>query len=173
MVRLNAGLATRRKAIELHLYRSNAACSLGSPFKGSKIGKMPTTSSDERRSPRTKVMLSATLQCGEVQLQVRVDDVSAHGVRVLGDELPTVDTPVIFQCKGLFIHGFVAWVQKPLAGIGFGDAIRTEQVIRNVPQSLGVALPLDSMPKDFRRPGFRGRHLTEDEERIVRQWVTR
>jgi hypothetical protein len=44
-------------------------------------------------------------------------------VRVFGDALFPVDTPVSFRCKALAVEGFVAWVEAPFAGIGFGELI--------------------------------------------------
>ncbi len=124
---------------------------------------MTNKSADERRSARAKVMLTAVIENGSHRMRVRVDDLSAHGARVLCDGIPPVDTPVTFECKGLTVEGFVAWVQAPLAGIGFGEPVQAPELLRKVSVTRKV------LPKDFRRPGFRGRQLTDAETQIVEQ----
>jgi hypothetical protein len=76
-----------------------------------------------------------------------------------------VDTPVTFRCKALTVEGFVAWVEAPLAGIGFGERIEPQEALRRVSQA-----PRTN-PKDFRRPGFRARRLTDAERESVEQWA--
>ena len=126
---------------------------------------MTKSNADERRSSRARVMLTAAIESGGDRIPVKVDDLSAHGARVVGDALPAIDTPVTFHCKGLTVEGFVAWVQPPLAGIGFGEPIEPQHLLRKLPR------PPQVIPKDFRRPGFRGRQLTDAEKEIVEEWA--
>ncbi len=126
---------------------------------------MTKSSADERRSARAKVMLTAAIESGGDRIPVKVDDLSAHGARVIGDTLPAIDTPVTFHCKDLTVEGFVAWVEPPLAGIGFGEPIEPQHLLRKIPR------PPQVTPKDFRRPGFRGRQLTDAEKQIVEEWA--
>lgn len=123
------------------------------------------SSADERRSARTKVMLSATIESEGGCVQVRVDDLSAHGARVFGESLFPVDTSVSFRCKALTVEGFVAWVEGPLAGIGFGEPVQPQEALRTVARARQTA------PKDFRRPGFRERRLTDAERQGVEEWA--
>ncbi len=127
--------------------------------------KLTKSSADERRSARAKVMLTAAIESGGIRLPVKVDDLSAHGARVAGDSLPAIDTPVTFQCKDLTVEGFVAWVQPPLAGIGFGEPIEPQHLLRKIPR------PSQVIPKEFRRPGFRSRPLSNGEKKIVEDWA--
>jgi hypothetical protein len=126
---------------------------------------MIKSGADERRSGRAKVMLTAVIDAGGNPVRVRIDDLSAHGARVLGDGIPTVDTPVTFQCKDLTVDGFVAWVQSPLAGIAFGEPVEPQHVLRKIPR------PSQAIPKNFRRPGFRGRQLTDAEKQLIHEWT--
>ena len=125
---------------------------------------MAKINADERRSPRARVMLTAMIECDGIRTSVRIDDLSAYGVRVLGDGLPEIDTPVNFECNGLSIQAFVAWVKPPLAGIGFGEPVEPRDVLRK------IARPRQIAPTDFRRPGFQGRQLTDAERQIVQRW---
>jgi hypothetical protein len=111
-------------------------------------------------------MLTATIESELGRVQVRVDDLSAHGVRVFGDGLFPVDTPVTFQCKGLTVQGFVAWIEAPLGGIGFGEPIETKEVLRTVTAARQV------LPKEFRRPGFSQRELTDAERQSLGEWAS-
>ncbi len=126
---------------------------------------MTKSSGDERRSPRSKVRLTAIVESEDGQVEVRVDDLSAHGARVFCEGLPPVDTPVTFRCKALAVEGFVAWVEAPHAGIGFGEPVEPRDALRTVPR------PQENVPQDFRRPGFRGRRLTEAERQRVENWA--
>ena len=129
------------------------------------LQRMTKGGADERRSTRSKVMLTATIEseCGDVK--VRVEDLSAHGARVLSETLFPVDTPVTFRCKAITVDGFVAWVEAPFAGIGFGEPVQPEEARRKVSPVQAT------MPKDFRRPGFRARRLTNAERQSIEDWT--
>ena len=127
-------------------------------------GNMAKSSADERRSVRSKVRLTATVESRHGQVEVRVDDLSAHGARVFCEGLPPVDTPVTFRCKALAAESFVAWVAGPYAGIGFGEPVEPRDALRRVPR------PQQNASQDFRRPGFRGQRLTDAERQCVEDW---
>ncbi len=139
---------------------------LGHPIaeRGGGQGNMTKSSADERRSVRSKVRLTATVESRHGQVEVRVDDLSAHGARVFCEGLPPVDTPVTFRCKALTAESFVAWVEGPYAGIGFGEPVQPRDALRTVPR------PQQNAPQDFRRPGFRGQRLTDAERQRVEDW---
>jgi hypothetical protein len=122
---------------------------------------MVTGSEDERRSSRAKVMLAATIEYDGQSIPVRIDDLSSHGAKVLGDRLPAIDTPVTFRCKTLAVSAYVAWVDGAMAGIGFGHPVQPQEVLRK------VSAPRPVAAQDYRRPGFRGGRLTDAERKIV------
>ncbi len=127
--------------------------------------QMDKNSADERRSSRSKVMLAATVESERGCSKVRVDDLSAHGARVSGEALFPVDTAVTFRCKALTVEGFIAWVEAPRAGIGFGEPVQPEDALRTVTP----ARP--TVAEEFRRPGFRERRLTDAERESVEEWA--
>ena len=128
---------------------------------------MTPGSADERRSARSKVMLTATIESAGDRREVRIDDLSTLGARVLADAFPAPDTPVIFRCKGVTAEGFVAWVRPPLAGIGFDEPIATEDALRKVRSACRA------IRKEYRRPGLQAQELTPAERQMTEQWAKR
>lgn len=127
---------------------------------------MTKQSADERRSIRTKVMLVATIARDDgSSSEVKVEDLSANGARVRGDVPIEVDTAVTFRCKELVVAAYVAWVDAPLAGIGFGEPVRPQEALRKITK------PERVQPQDFRRPGFRSRQLTAAERQAAEDWT--
>ena len=124
---------------------------------------------DERRSPRANVLLIGEIESGKVRIPVRVDNLSAHGALVIAKAIPNSETRVIFHCNGVAVEGWVAWAKAPQAGIQFDEQIEPERLRRS--GSLhSPALIRDTRKVDFRRPGFRGNQLTEEERELLEDW---
>ena len=125
--------------------------------------------SDERRSARATVMLAAVIEHSDTRTPVRVRDLSEHGAQVIGDELPAPDTQIIFRCNGKAVAGWVAWSQGERCGIEFGKPTAPDLLTKREPRP--DAITRDTREADFRRPGFRGNLLSEEERRIIEQWT--
>lgn len=124
---------------------------------------------DERRSPRANVLLVGEIEIGKARIPVRVNNLSAHGALVIGQQIPNADSRVVFHCNGIAIDGWVAWAKAPQAGIRFDELIQPEDLLRSVslhPQ----AVMRDTRQLDFRRPGFRGNQLTQEEREMLDGW---
>ena len=119
-----------------------------------------------RRSRRSPVLLSASLEVGGAPMPVRLRNLSAEGALVEGDELPVEGSETFFQRNDLRIKSRIAWVQGRYAGVAFGRALNKEEVLRNVPK------PRPKMQPEFRRPGLVCRPLTLDERRLIERWMT-
>jgi len=130
---------------------------------------MLTNPVDERRSARANVLLIGAIESSKARVPVRISNLSAHGVLVIGNALPSADTPVVFRCNGLAVEGWVAWAYPPHAGIQFCKPIRSDRLLRKESVTLG-AIVSDSRKPDFRRPGFRGNQLTPEEREILEEW---
>jgi hypothetical protein len=105
----------------------------------------------------------------EVRRSVRISNLSAHGVLVIGNAIPGENTPVVFRCNGLSVESWVAWVHPPHVGIQFGEPIRPEELLRNV-SIPSAAIVRDTRKVHFRRPGFRGNQLTPEEREMLDEW---
>jgi hypothetical protein len=112
----------------------------------------------------------AAVELEGVRIPVRVANLSAHGALVIGDGLPAAECEVSFKCHGVTIQSLVAWVRDRRAGIQFVDRIDHERLLRNAPL-LHPAITKDTRKLDFRRPGFRGNQLSDDEKKVVEEWA--
>ncbi len=123
----------------------------------------------ERRSARAKVLLTAAIDCGGCRIPVRVINLSAHGALVACDTKPPEDERLIFRCNGLAAPGSLAWVHLPHAGIDFDAPIMPKAFL---PKTLHTAhlITRDTRELDFRRPGFRGNQMSNEEWQIVEEW---
>jgi PilZ domain-containing protein len=122
---------------------------------------------DERRSARANVLLVGTVECGGVQIRVRIANLSAHGALVVADGLPAEGTQLTLRCNGATVQSWIAWVRTPHAGIQFGEPIDPDELLRNAPPAQAQMITRDNRKVDFRRPGFRGNQLTAEERKIV------
>lgn len=124
---------------------------------------------EERRSERARVILTAMVENGSSRIPVRVSNLSAHGVLVIGEGLPESTTRIVFRCNEVATGGWIAWVKDGHAGIEFDDPIEPEKLVHKVavPQTMIIK---DTRKVDFRRPGFRGDQLTDEERRIIEEW---
>lgn len=125
---------------------------------------------DERRSPRANVILTATIEFGRTRIPVRVRNLSQHGALVIGDGLPADETEITFRCNGAAVQSWVAWSQPGRAGIQFGRPTQTEALTQRE-AGPRIAITKDTREQDFRRPGFRGNQMTEEERKTVDEWI--
>ena len=124
---------------------------------------------DERRSARTNVVISATVEWGPHRVEVRIKNLSAHGALVVGNGLPAPETDVNLHYMGQKVSGWIPWSTGGSAGIAFGEAVEPQRVLR--PSSCSHALIVrDTRKVDCKRPGFRGRQLSDEEAQIVEEW---
>jgi hypothetical protein len=127
---------------------------------------------DERRSARANVLLAATIECDGVRTRARVVNLSAHGALVSGDIPLEEDALITFECNGLTVQGWVAWVRAPHAGIQFGEPKQPGDLLRSSTTHSPVhSIMKDTRKLDFRRPGLRGNQLTAEERKILEQWA--
>lgn len=118
-----------------------------------------------RKSRRSNVLLTATLEAGGSTVDVKLRNLSAFGALVDGAKLPETGSPVVFHRKELSVEGRVAWVNGRQAGIAFDSELEPEQVLRHVPPAR-----LRIQPR-FRRPGLVRHELNAEEQRVVDSWV--
>ena len=115
---------------------------------------------DERRSPRSKVFLSAVLEWPDRVLPVILRDLSEHGALVETTGAIPTESEVLFCRNDLRVRGYVAWVEGKCAGISFGRPLKSEVVLRHInrpaPRSDDDAL--------HRRPGVKSTRMSAEEQ---------
>jgi hypothetical protein len=124
---------------------------------------------DDRRSLRSNVILTAIIEGKDFRAPVRVGNVSEHGALLIGDRLPPGETEVTLHCNGIAVRCWVAWSDGGRAGIHFEERLPPELLTQRQPRPPPV-ITRDSRIADFRRPGFRGNQLTDEERKILEEW---
>ena len=101
-----------------------------------------------RKSRRSNVLMTASLELSGTSLPVKLRNLSAEGALVAGDRLPVEGASVMFRKGDLSLAGTVAWVTGRQAGINFEQKLNPEQLLRHVPA------PRPRVTTNFRRPGL-------------------
>ena len=127
-------------------------------------------SAEERRSARANVLLTATIEDSGFSLPVRVGNLSAHGALVIGDALPPREAVVTFRCNGAAVAGMIVWTGTGRAGIEFAQPIDLSEVARKAPPPPAIETVKDTREVTYKRPGFRGNQMSEEERRIVEEF---
>jgi hypothetical protein len=125
---------------------------------------------DERRSARVKVLLSATIECDGRVIPAKVVNLSANGVLVTSDWIPPEEKPLIFRCGGRETAGWLAWVHPPHVAINFDKPIDPNAFLPKTFDTTKL-ITRDARNIDFRRPGFRGDQMSDEEKLIVKRWM--
>ena len=123
-----------------------------------------STPTQNRKTNRSNVLMSATLELSGMSLPVKLRNLSADGALVEGDELPVDGASILFRKGELSVQGRVAWAKTSHAGISFLTPLDPEQVMRHIPS------PRPRVNASFRRPGLKSNAMTEDERRFGEQW---
>lgn len=122
---------------------------------------MTGTPEDPRRSPRSKVFLAATLECGDRILPVTLRDLSEYGALIETEGELTAECEVWFHRNELRVHGHVAWVEGKHAGIAFSRALKPEVVLRYI----GRPQPRPADETLHRRPALTRPGMSPEEQR--------
>ena len=104
--------------------------------------------SQNRKTRRSNVLMTASLELSGTSLPVKLRNLSAEGALVEGDKLPVEGASVLFRKGDLGVAGNVAWVNGRQAGINFVQKLNPEQLLRHVPT------PRPRVTPAFRRPGL-------------------
>jgi len=118
-----------------------------------------------RRSRRSHMLMTATLDYSGRAIKVTLRNLSSDGAQVEGVELPVEGTDLLFRKGDLAVAGSIIWTKGKQAGIRFEQPLDPATVLNHVP----VARPRQSV--DFRRPGLGTRALTEQERTLAETWI--
>ena len=122
--------------------------------------------SQNRRTRRSNVLLSASIELSGASLPVKLRNLSSEGALIDGDKLPVEASEVVFRKAELRVLGRIAWVEGTRAGLAFSEPLHSELVLRHVPT------PRPRVTSDFRRPGLSSQPLTLEEMRVGECWLT-
>jgi hypothetical protein len=122
---------------------------------------------DPRRSPRSRVLLAASLELGDRTLPVTLRDLSEHGALVQGEAGLNPQCEIWFCRNGLRVQGYVAWADGNQAGIAFSRALKHDEVLRyiNRPERRTVD------ESAHRRPALTRPGMSAEERRWVEQML--
>ena len=120
-----------------------------------------------RRSRRSPVLLTATLYVAGIPVAVKLRNLSEQGALIEGDRLPPEGAETIFERKELRVRSRIVWVQGKYAGVAFDVPLKCEEVLRHVP----MPRTKTEIPADFRRPGFTCRPLSQYERQNLERWL--
>lgn len=119
----------------------------------------------KRRSARTKVFLSATLEYPDRVLPVLLRNLSENGALVEAEGLAGTDCKCRLRRKELCVEGHVAWIDGNFAGIAFTDPLSPKAAMEHVPT------PTDrgAIEAAHHRPGFARREMSTQERRWLEE----
>ena len=118
-----------------------------------------------RRSRRSHLLMTATLEIAGRALKVKLRNLSAEGAQVEAADLPVEGTQLMFRKGDIAAVGRIVWVKDKQAGIRFDQLLETEAVLNHIP------VPRPRTRSEFRRPGLAARALTPQELKLAEMWV--
>ena len=124
-----------------------------------------SNSPQNRKTRRSNVLMSASIELSGKSLPVKLRNLSADGALVEADTLPVEGASIMFRKGELCVQGRVAWAKTRHAGISFARKLDPDQVLHHVPA------PRPRVSPDFRRPGLKAISLTDEELRFGENWL--
>lgn len=121
--------------------------------------------SQNRRSRRSPVLLTATVYVGGLPVTVKLRNLSEEGALIECDRLPLEGAETYFERNGMRLKSRIVWVQGKYAGVAFNTPLKREEVLRQIPA------PKQRAQLEFRRPGFACRPLSANERSMVESWM--
>lgn len=132
------------------------------------VGGMDESSlTQNRRSRRSPVLLTAMIDIGGVEVPVKLRNLSEQGALIEGDPLPPEGAETVFARNDMRLVSRVVWVEGKYAGVAFDQPLKRDEVLRQVPPRIARA----EAPIEFRRPGFTCRPLSAYERRNLETWL--
>lgn len=126
---------------------------------------MDESNSQNRKSRRSQVLLSATLEHGGAAQNVKLRNLSEEGALVESEKLPIEGTTVLFIRKELHAAGRVVWVNGRYAGIAFSNKLDPAEVLRHIPA------PRPKIQPRYWRPGISANQLNAEQRRLAESWM--
>jgi hypothetical protein len=125
---------------------------------------MDITVAGKRRAKRNRVLLAAKLQVGEIEIDVRLRDLSQKGALIESASVPPAGTEVIFHRGSITVPARIAWTGANRIGLEFAYQIDESDVLVQLRRTT-----TDQNQPRFRRPGL-GESMSEQEKKLARLW---
>lgn len=119
-----------------------------------------------RRSRRSPVLLSAKVDVFGAEVSVILRNLSSDGALIEGERLPPEGATTTFQRKDLTVAGRIAWVEGRFAGLAFDRSLDQVELLQHVPA------PRQRVDTNFRRPGLASQPLTDADRKMIQMWAT-
>lgn len=118
-----------------------------------------------RRTRRSQVLMTATLELSGSALQVKLRNLSEEGALIEGGNLPVEGSKVVFKRLELIVAGRIAWVSNGRAGVTFDMKLEPEAMLHHIP------VPKPRVMPKFKRPGLGARKLSPGERQVAETWA--
>ena len=124
-----------------------------------------SSNAPNRRSRRSHMLMTATLEVSGHAFKVTLRNLSSEGAQIEGNPLPVEGTDLLFRKGDLAIAGSIIWTKGKQAGIRFAHELDPAIVLNH------VSAPRPRKAEDFRRPGLTCRTLTDQERTLAASWI--
>lgn len=102
---------------------------------------MPALTIAKRAPKRSRVFLTAELDCGAVRSAVHIRDISRSGALVEADDSPDPGSAVRLTCGDTVVDGHVAWVDRGWFGMEFDTPLLMTRLVDPAGTRLKVSAP--------------------------------
>jgi hypothetical protein len=129
------------------------------------MGKIePEGSAEDRASPRTNLLLAATVETGGRTLSVRIRNLSETGALVEGAGLPDAGMPLVIVRGDLQVSATIAWAAGGRRGVRFDGPTPVSEWTGGKPRPLDVTglrdqRRVDAIQAEARAEAATGRQL--------------
>lgn len=133
-----------------------------------RVGMDESSLTHNRRSRRSPVLLTATVELGGAVHAVKLRNLSSDGALVEGAEDLPEYAAITFCRKDLRVRARIAWVHGKYAGIAFDKPLEPAEVLRHIPRRESKPMPREL----FARPSVSKHSLSAGERRWIQDWMT-
>ena len=119
-----------------------------------------------RRSNRSPVLLSAKVELDGAEVPVVLRNLSSQGALIEGPKLPREGATTKFRRGELTVEGKIVWIEGRLAGVLFDRQLERDELLRHVPK------PRQRVESQFRRPGLACTPLSDADRKMIQMWAT-
>jgi hypothetical protein len=130
---------------------------------------MQALTDESRRSPRSKVLLSAVLEWPDAELKVVLRDLSEHGALIETPTAAVLDSDLFFRRNDLRVRGWIAWRSGNYAGIAFARPLKPEVVLQHIARPARAKTDASL----HRRPALTRHGMSAEEQRWAEQLMNR